>query len=74
MEYIKRMVRLELYAMVKENASLFLLNLCFFQNSGKFHKVLVFLRLLWYHMAEHPPFSPHNFLWRAKGYHDEKEV
>ena len=57
MEYIKRMVRLELYAMLEENASLFLINSRFFQNSGKFHKVLVFLPLLWYHMAEPPPFS-----------------
>ena len=67
MEYIKRMVRLELYAMLEENESLFLINSRFFQNSGKFHKVLVFLRLLWYHMAEHPPFSAHILYRGSKG-------
>ena len=54
MEYIKHMVRLELYAIFAENASPFSKN--FRHDSTKYDIFLVFLLFIWYHMDAQPLF------------------
>ena len=55
MEYIKRMVRLELYAILAENASTILK--IFRQVSTKYDNSLVFLLFIWYHVENSPQFA-----------------